>query len=199
VLIDFAITRQDVKVMMEGKPAHLATESATQHINFDTEKSDDTSKPWTDRCGIPSMRFVVCDVDRATNDALTFHARTKTFVNVYAAEVPAPISVSTNVAYFNFPSIGVDTAANTKNLEVKTAAAHYLADGATLHEGNRLAHLRHRGEWGQGGFSEDFVLRAGTGPVLERTSLGEGQADLVACSDQARGLWSRLLANVGWL
>lgn len=82
--------------------------------------------------------------------------------------MPAPISVSTNVIYFHFPSIGVDTAADTKNLEVKTAAAHYLSDGATLHEGNRLAHLRHRGEWGQGGFSEDFVLRAGTGPALEK-------------------------------
>ena len=67
--------------MMDGKPAYLTVESATQHINFDTEKSDDTSKLWTDHCGTPSMRFVVCDVDRATNGALTFYARTKTFVN----------------------------------------------------------------------------------------------------------------------
>lgn len=139
--MDFAISGQDVTVTMEGKPARVAIESAAQHINFDTEKSDDTSKPWTDRCGIPSMQFVVCNVDRAASDALTFYARTKTFVNGSAAESPAPIWVSTNATYFHFPSIKVDVAAKTKTLEVKTAAPHFLADGNTLHEGNFTAFL----------------------------------------------------------
>lgn len=139
--MDFAIAGQDVTVTMEGKPARLAIESAAQHINFDTEKSDDTTKPWTDRCGIPSMQFVVCNVDRAASDALTFYARTKTFVNGLAAEAPAPIWVSTNATYFHFPSIKVDAVAKTKALEVKTAAPHFLADGTTLHEGNFTAFL----------------------------------------------------------
>lgn len=139
--MDFAITAQDVTVTMEGKPAQLAIESAAQHINFDTEKSDDTSKPWTDRCGIPSMRFVVCNVDRATNDALTFYARTKTFVNGRAAESPSPIWVSTNATYFHFPTIAIDGATGTKSLEVKTAAPHFRADGTTLHDGNFTAFL----------------------------------------------------------
>ncbi len=139
--MDFEITGQDVTVTMEGKPARLAVESATQHINFDTEKSDDTTKPWTDRCGIASMQFVVCNVDRAATDALTFYARTKTFVNGLAAESPSPIWVSTNATYFHFPSIKVDVAAKTKALEVKTAAPHFLADGTTLHEGNFSAFL----------------------------------------------------------
>ncbi len=139
--MDFAITGQDVTVTMEGKPAQLAIESAAQHINFDTEKSDDTSKPWTDRCGIPSMRFVVCNVDRATNDALTFYARTKTFVNGRAAESPSPIWVSTNATYFHFPTIAIDGATGTKSLEVKTAAPHFRANGTTLHDGNFTAFL----------------------------------------------------------
>jgi len=139
--MDFAITGQDVTVTMEGKPAKVAIETAAQHINFDTEKSDDTSKSWADRCGIPSMKFVVCNVDRAATDALAFYARTKTFVNGFAAEVPSPIWVSTNATYFHFPTIKIDEAAKTKNLEVKTAAPHFLADGATLHEGNFTAFL----------------------------------------------------------
>lgn len=139
--MDFAITGQDVTVTMEGQPAQLAIESAAQHINFDTEKSDDTSKPWTDRCGIPSMRFVVCNVDRASNDALTFYARTKTFVNGQAAESPSPIWVSTNATYFHFPTIAVDAATNTKSLEVKTAAPHFRTNGSTVHDGNFTAFL----------------------------------------------------------
>jgi hypothetical protein len=139
--MDFSMTGQDVTVTMEGKPARLAIESAAQHINFDTEKSDDTTKPWTDRCGIPSMQFVVCNVDTAASDALAFYARTKTFVNGSAAESPAPIWVSTNATYFHFPNIKIDTVAKTKRLEVKTAAPHLLANGSTLHTGNFTAFL----------------------------------------------------------
>lgn len=139
--MDFAITGQDLTVTMQGKPARIAVESAAQHINFDTEKSDDTSKPWADRCGIPSMQFVVCNVDVATSDALAFYARTKTFVFEPGASVPGPIWVSTNATYFHFPSIKVDLAAKTRRLEIKTAAPHKLADGSTLQTGNFTAFL----------------------------------------------------------
>ena len=139
--MDFALSGQDLTVTMQGKPARVAVESAAQHINFDTEKSDDTTKPWTDRCGIPSMQFVVCNVDTATSDALAFYARTKTFVFEPGASVPGPIWVSTNATYFHFPSIKIDAAAKTKRLEIKTAAPHKLSDGATLQTGNFTAFL----------------------------------------------------------
>lgn len=139
--MDFSLTGQDVSVTLEGKPARVAIESTAQHINFDTEKSDDTSKPWTDRCGIPSMNFVVCNVNAATSDALAFYARTKTFVFGRAAESPAPIWVSTNATYFHFPSITVDQSTGAKSVEVKTAAPHLLSDGNTLHTGNFSAFI----------------------------------------------------------
>ena len=139
--MDFELSGQDLSVTMRGKPARVAVETAAQHINFDTEKDDDATKPWTDRCGIPSMQFVVCNVDTAASDALAFYARTKTFVFGNAASVPGPNSVSTNATYFHFPSIKVDAAAKTKRLEVKTAAPHRLSNGSTLHVGNFTAFL----------------------------------------------------------
>lgn len=138
--MSFSMSGQDLTATLEGKPARLAIESATQHINFDTEKSDDTTKAWTDRCGIPSMQFVVCNVDTATTDALAFYGRTKTFVFGKAAEVPGPIWVSTNATYFHFPSIK-DNANKTKSLEVRTASPHKLSNGSTLHTGNFSAFL----------------------------------------------------------
>lgn len=138
--MNFSMSGQTLTATLEGKPARVAIESAAQHINFDTEKSDDTTKSWTDRCGIPSMQFVVCNVETATADALAFFGRTKTFVFGYAAEVPGPIWVSTNATYFHFPNMKVNAQARTQSLEVRTAAPHKLANG-TLHEGNFTAFL----------------------------------------------------------
>ncbi len=139
--MSFSMSGQNLTATLEGKPAKIAIDSASQHINFDTEKDDDTTKPWTNRCGIPSMQFVVCNVDTAAADALTFFARTKTFVFGNAATVPGPIWVSTNATYFHFPSIKTNEAAGTKSLEVKTAAPHRLSNGTTLHTGNFTAFL----------------------------------------------------------
>lgn len=138
--MNFSMSGQNLTATLEGKPARVAIESATQHINFDTEQSNDTTKPWTDRCGIPSMQFVVCNVETATADALAFFGRTKTFVFGYAAEVPGPIWVSTNATYFHFPNVKENAQAKTKSLEVRTAAPHKLVNG-TLHEGNFTAFL----------------------------------------------------------
>lgn len=139
--MNFSMSGQNLTATLEGKPARVAIESAAQHINFDTEKSEDTTKPWTDRCGIPSMQFVVCNVETAATDALAFFGRTKTFVFGRAAEVPGPIWVSTNATYFHFPNIKENAQAKTKSLEVRTAAPHKLANGSTLHEGNFTAFL----------------------------------------------------------
>jgi len=142
--MDFTLTGQDLVTVIEGRPAKVALESDAQHINFDTEKSDDTSLPWTNRCGIPSMRFVVCNVDTAESAPLVFYARSSTFVNSPGADVPGPIWVSTNATYFHFPSI------SNKQLEIKTAAPHFLPDGTTLNTGSFTAFLPNKllEQWG---------------------------------------------------
>jgi hypothetical protein len=119
-------------------------ESDAQHINYYTEKSDDVALPWTDRCGIPSMRFVVCNVDKAESAPLVFYARSSTFVNSPAADVPGPIWVSTNATYFHFPSI------SNRQLEIKTAAPHFLPDGSKLNTGSFTAFLPNKllDQWG---------------------------------------------------
>ena len=132
--MDFDIVDQDMTLTVEGKAARVAVDSATEHINFGTERSDDTSLPWTNRCGIPSMKFVVCNVDRATTDGLMFYARSKSFTFPPGSTVPAPIWVSTNATYFHFPNVEIVN--NLPLITVKTAAPHFLADGTTLNEGN---------------------------------------------------------------
>lgn len=138
--MNFTLSGQDLVTVIEGFPAQVALESNTQHINFDTEKNDDKTLPWADRCGFPSMSFVVCNVNTADSAPLVFYARSSTFVNSPGADVPGPIWVSTNATYFHFPSISFDAAGN-KQLQVKTAAPHFLPDGKTLNTGSFTAFL----------------------------------------------------------
>ena len=130
----FSLTGQDLTLTVEGKPARVAIENATQHIDFDTERSDDTTKPWADRCGIPSMNFVVCNVGTAESNPLLFYARSSSFINGQAAEVPGPIWASTNATYFHQPSLGFD--GGKRQIKVKVAAPHFLADGKTVNSGS---------------------------------------------------------------
>jgi hypothetical protein len=138
--MNFTLSGQDLTTVIEGYPAQVALESDAQHINFDTEKNDDKALPWTDRCGFPSMKFVVCNVNIADSAPLVFYARSSTFVNSPGADVPGPIWVSTNATYFHFPSVSFDSAGN-KQLQVKTAAPHLLPDGKTLNTGSFTAFL----------------------------------------------------------
>lgn len=131
---NFALTGTDLVMTVEGTPARVAIENATQHINFDTEKSDDTTKPWTDRCGVPSMKFVVCNVDKAESNPLIYYFRSSTMVNSPAGDTPGPIWVATNATYFHFPSVEFDSNGN-KQIKVKVAAPHLLADGTTVNSG----------------------------------------------------------------
>jgi hypothetical protein len=138
--MNFTLSGQDLTTVIEGYPAQVALESDAQHINFDTEKNEDMTLPWTDRCGFPSMKFVVCNVNTADSAPLVFYARSSTFVNSPGADVPGPIWVSTNATYFHFPSVLFDGAGN-KQLQVKTAAPHFLPDGKTLNTGSFTAFL----------------------------------------------------------
>jgi hypothetical protein len=175
--MNFSMNGQDLTVTLEGKPARVAIESATQHIDFDTEKSDDTTKPWTDRCGIPSMQFVVCNVDRAESNPLLFYARSSSFVNAPGADVPGPIWTSTNATYFHQPSVSSDAKGN-KQLQVKVAAPHLLADGTTVNSGSFSTFLPNGllEQWKidrtQAGLDRALaasVKKNGTESVLERT------------------------------
>lgn len=170
--MDFSLAGQDLVTVIEGHPARVALESDAQHINFDTEKSDDTSLPWTNRCGIPSMQFVVCNVTTAESAPLVFYARSSTFVNSPAADVPGPIWVSTNATYFHFPSL------SNRQLEIKTTAPHFLPDGTTLNTGSFTAFLPNKllEQWGitktEAGLNSSLaasVKKADVETVVERS------------------------------
>lgn len=181
--MSFALSGNDLTATMTGSPAQVAIESAVQHINFDTEKSDDTTLPWTNRCGIPSMRFVVCNVDKAESNPLVFYARSSTMVNSPAADVPGPIWVSTNATYFHQPSVSVDAKGN-KQIQVKVAAPHFLADGTTVNTGAFRTFLSNGilEQWGipktetaLNNALAASVKKAGVETVVDRTfTIGDG-------------------------
>ena len=146
--MEFDLVGEDLTVTAEGKAARVAVDSADQHINFDTEKSEDTSLPWTNRCGIPSMKFLVCNVDRAATDGLMFYGKSKTFSFPPGSTSASGVWVSTNATYFHFPKAApVD---GVLQVSVATAAPHYLADGRTLNEGKFNAFLSNEilKQWG---------------------------------------------------
>ena len=135
---DFDPVDQNLEVTAEGKPARVAVDSADQHIDFDTEKSEDTSLPWLDRCGIPSMSRLVCNVETADSDGLMFYGKSKALAFPSASEIAqGPIWVSHSATYFLFPSYNPVT----KQISTKTAAPHFLADGTTVNTANFNAFL----------------------------------------------------------
>lgn len=131
----FALAGQDLTMTVEGKPARVAVDSAAQHISG----PDNPPADLKGKCGIPSMKAVVCDVDTAAADGLSFYARSKSFVFPPASESAAPVWVSTNATYFHFPSVEIQ--GNTKLISVKTAAPHFLKDGVTVNTGNFAAFM----------------------------------------------------------
>ena len=175
--MNFSLAGNDLTITMEGSPAQVAVESAVQHINFDTEKNDDTSLPWTNRCGAPSMKFVVCNVDKAESNPLVFYARSSTLVNSPAGDVPGPIWVSTNATYFHFPNVTTDSSGN-KQIQLKVAAPHFLADGTTVNSGAFRTFLPNdlltlwkipKTEDGLNKSLATSIKKAGKEEVLERT------------------------------
>ena len=137
--MEFDLVGEDLTVTAEGKAARVAVDSAAQHINFDTEKNEDTSLPWTNRCGIPSMKFLVCNVDKAATDGLMFYGKSKTFSFPPGSTSASGLWVSHNATYFHFPKAA--SVNGVLQVSVATAAPHYLADGTTLNEGNFNAFL----------------------------------------------------------
>lgn len=136
----FDPVEQDLEVTAEGKAARVAVDSAIQHIDFDREKSEDLSLPWTDRCGIPSMSRLVCNVDIADSDGLMFYGKSKSLAFPDESQkTQGPIWVSHSATYFLFPSLEVRD--GLKSITTKTAAPHFLADGVTLNEANFNAFL----------------------------------------------------------
>ena len=136
--MDFDLVGQNLTVTAEGKPARVAVDSVAQHIDFDTEKSEDLSLPWTNRCGIPSMSRLVCNVETADSDGLMFYGKSKALAFPSASEeAQGPIWVSHSATYFLFPSYNPVT----KQISTKTAAPHFLADGDTVNTANFNAFL----------------------------------------------------------
>ncbi len=139
--MDFSMSGQDMTMTLEGKPARIAIEAASQHITLDPNSTFDPATLAPNKCGLPNMLYVACNVNQAESSPLAFYARSKTFVNAPAANSPAPIWVSTNATYFHYPSVEFDSKTKTKSIRVKTGAPHFLADGTTVHTGNFSAFL----------------------------------------------------------
>jgi hypothetical protein len=139
--MDFSITGQDMTLTLEGKPARVAIEADSQHIELKPESTFDPATLAPNKCGLPNMRFVACNVDKAESNPLAFYSRSKSFINSPGADVPGPIWVSTNATYFHFPNVEFDNATKKYVMRVKTGAPHFLADGTTLHTGSFSAFL----------------------------------------------------------
>ena len=168
--MDFDLVGQNLTVTAEGKPARVAVDSAIQHINFDTEKSEDTSLPWLNRCGIPSMSRLVCNVQTADSDGLMFYGKSKALAFPSASEVAqGPIWVSHSATYFLFPSYNPVT----KQISTKTAAPHFLADGTTVNTANFNAFLPN-GILDQWGIAKTQAnLQAALAATVQKESGGE--------------------------
>jgi hypothetical protein len=139
--MDFSMTGQDMTLTLEGKPARVAIESAAQHITLDPQSTFDPATLAPNKCGLPNMRFVACNVNKADSNPLAFYARSKSFINSPGADVPGPIWVSTNATYFHFPNVEFDNTTKKYLMRIKTGAPHFLADGTTLHTGSFSAFL----------------------------------------------------------
>ena len=139
--MDFSMNGQDMTLTLEGKPARVAIEAASQHITLDPNSTFDPATLAANKCGLPNMRFVACNVNQAESNPLAFYARSKSFINSPGADVPGPIWVSTNATYFHFPSVEFDNTTKKYVMRIKTGAPHFLADGTTLHTGSFSAFL----------------------------------------------------------
>jgi hypothetical protein len=135
------MTGQDMTLTLEGKPARVAIEAASQHIALDPQSTFDPATLAPNKCGLPNMRFVACNVDKADSNPLAFYSRSKSFINSPGADVPGPIWVSTNATYFHFPNVEFDNTTKKYLMRIKTGAPHFLADGTTLHTGSFSAFL----------------------------------------------------------
>ena len=168
--MDFDLVGQNLTVTAEGKAARVAVDSADQHIDFDTEKSEDTSLPWLNRCGIPSMSRLVCNVDTADSDGLMFYGKSKALAFPSPSEIAqGPIWVSHSATYFLFPSYNPVT----KQISTKTAAPHFLADGTTVNTANFNAFLPN-GILSQWGIEKTQAnLQAALAATVEKEGGGE--------------------------
>ena len=168
--MDFDLDGQNLTVTAEGKAARVAVDSAEQHIDFDTEKSEDESLPWANRCGIPSMSRLVCNVDTADSDGLMFYGKSKALAFPSASEIAqGPIWVSHSATYFLFPSYNPVT----KQISTKTAAPHFLADGTTVNTANFNAFLPN-GILSQWGIEKTQAnLQAALAATVEKEGGGE--------------------------
>ena len=189
--MEFDLVGEDLTVTAEGKAARVAVDSADQHINFDTEKSEDTSLPWTNRCGIPSMKFVVCNVDKAATDGLMFYGKSKTFSFPPGSTNASGVWVSHNATYFHFPKAAPVN--NVLQVSVATAAPHYLADGTTLNEGNFNAFLSNAilKQWGLEKTAEKLKA-ALSATITKGTTEEEVVPELVITDDGVKVKFSKI-------
>lgn len=125
-------TRQGTEVVID-----INTNPAILALPASSEKRDenDPSTDYTNKCGRIFVRDVVCNIDRATNEALTVFGRFRAFNTGLAAESIEGLWVSTNATFYQMPQMP-----EPEKIVVPTGAPHLRVDGSQ-HYGLTRAYL----------------------------------------------------------
>ena len=130
--VEVKYTRQGDEVLIDvtGHPAILALPALSEKRTW-----NDPSTDYTDQCGHLSVKDVVCEVNKATTEALTFFGRFRAYSTGEAAEQIEGLWISTNATFYQFPQMP-----EPEVIVVPTAAPHLRVDG-TQHYGLTRAYL----------------------------------------------------------
>lgn len=125
-------TRQGTEVVIDivSNPAILALPDISEKRD-----ENDQSTDYTNKCGRIFVRDVVCNIDRATNEALTVFGRFRAYSTGPPAESIEGLWVSTNATFYQFPQMP-----EPEKIVIPTGAPHLRVDGSQ-HYGLTRAYL----------------------------------------------------------
>ena len=125
-------TRQGTEVVID-----IVTNPAILALPDISEKRDenDASTDYTNKCGRIFVRDVVCNINQATNEALTVFGRFRAYSTGLPAESIEGLWVSTNATFYQFPQMP-----EPEKIVIPTAAPHLRVDGSQ-HYGLTRAYL----------------------------------------------------------
>jgi hypothetical protein len=125
-------SRQGTEVVID-----IVTNPAILALPDISEKRDenDASTDYTNKCGRIFVRDVVCNINQATNEALTVFGRFRAYSTGQPAESIEGLWVSTNATFYQFPQMP-----EPEKIVIPTAAPHLRVDGSQ-HYGLTRAYL----------------------------------------------------------
>ena len=125
-------TRQGTEVVIDitGHPAILALPDPSEKRVW-----NDPSTDYINKCGHIDVRDVVCEVNQATTEALTFFGRFRAYSTGQEAEQIEGLWISTNATFYQFPQMP-----EPERIVIPTGAPHLRVDGSQ-HYGLTRAYL----------------------------------------------------------